>query len=37
MEAKSGVTRRIIDEVGSLDIQGDQLEGESRVTRSIIE
>ena len=27
MEGESGVTRMIIDEVHSLDIQGDQVEG----------
>ena len=35
MEGKSGVTRSIIDELLSSDIQGDQMVGESRVTRSI--
>ena len=28
MECECGVTRRIIDELHSLDIQGDQMEGE---------
>ena len=32
MEGESGVTRSIIDEVHSSDIQGDQLEGKSCVT-----
>ena len=32
MEGESGVTRSIIDELNSLDIQGDQMEGESGVT-----
>ena len=32
MEGKSGVTRRIIDELDSSDIQGDKMEGESSVT-----
>ena len=32
MEDESGVTRSIIDEIHSLDIQGDQMEGESGVT-----
>ena len=37
MESDSGVTPSIIDELNSLDIQGDQREGESGVTRSIID
>ena len=37
MEGKSGVTRSIIDELHSSDIQGDERGGESGVTRSIIE
>ena len=37
MEGESGVTRSIIDELHSLDIQGDQTEGESGVSRSIID
>ena len=37
MEGESGVTRSIIDELHSSDIQGDKLEGESGVTPSIIE
>ena len=32
MEGESGVTRSIIDEVDSWDIQGDQMEGENAVT-----
>ena len=32
MEGGSGVTRIIIDELHSLYIQGDQIEGESGVT-----
>ena len=37
MEGESGVTRSIIDEVRSSDIQGDQMEYESGVTGSIID
>ena len=37
MEAESGVTRSIIDELHSWDIQGNQMEGESGVTGSIID
>ena len=37
MEGKSGATRSIIDDVHSLDIQGDQMEGDIGVTRSIID
>ena len=37
MEAESGGTGSIIDELDSLDIQRDQTEGESGVTRSIID
>ena len=37
MEGESGVTRRMIDELHSSDIQGDQTEGEAGVTRSIID
>ena len=36
MEGESGVTRNIIDELHSSDIRGDQIEGEGRVTRSVI-
>ena len=32
MEEESGVTRSIIDESHSSDIQEDEMEGESRVT-----
>ena len=32
MEGENGVTRRIIDELNSSDIQGDQMEGEKGVT-----
>ena len=32
MEGESGVTRSIIDEIHSSDIQRDQMEGESGVT-----
>ena len=32
MEGESGVTRSIIDELYSSDIQGEQMEGESSVT-----
>ena len=31
MEGESGATRSIIDEVYSWDIQGDQMEGESKL------
>ena len=31
MEGESGVTRSVIDELNSADIQGDQMEGESGV------
>ena len=37
MEGESGVTRSIIDELHSSDIQGDQMEGESGFIRSIID
>ena len=36
MEGESGVTRSIIDELHSSDIEGDQMEGERGVTGSII-
>ena len=36
MEGESGVTRSIINELHSSDIQRDQILGESGVTRSII-
>ena len=35
MEGESGVTRSIIDELHSSDIEGDQTAGEIIVTRSI--
>ena len=37
MEGESGVTGRIIDEIHSSDIPGDQMEGKIGVTRSIID
>ena len=37
MEGESGVTRSVIDELHSPDIQGDQMEGERGDTRSIID
>ena len=37
MEGESGVTRSIIDESHSSDIQRDEIGGESGVTRSIID
>ena len=37
MEGESGVTRRIIDQLYSSDIQPDQIERERGVTRSIID
>ena len=37
MEGESGVTRSIIEEIHSSDIQGDQMEGESGVIRSFID
>ena len=37
MVDESRVTRSIIDEFHSSDIQGDQMEGENVVTRIIIE
>ena len=36
MGGGSGVTANIIDELHSSDIEGDQMEGEGDVTRSII-
>ena len=36
MEGESGVTRSIIDELHSTDIEGDKMEGEGGVTGSII-
>ena len=37
MVVEGGVTRMIIDELHSLDIQEYQMKGESGVTRSMIE
>ena len=37
MEGGSGITRSIIDELNSWDIQGEQMEGESGVTARIID
>ena len=37
MEGESGGIRRIIDEIDSWDIHGDQRECESNVTRRIID
>ena len=37
MEGENGVTRKIIDELHSWDIQLDQMEGEGGVTGSIID
>ena len=37
MESESGVTRRIIDELHSSDMQRDQIAGESGVTRNNID
>ena len=37
MEDESGLFRSFIDEFHSWDIQRDQMEGESGVTRSIID
>ena len=37
MAGESGWTRRIIDELHSSDIQGDEMEGESGVTGMIID
>ena len=37
MEGEGGVTRSIIDEVHSLDIQRDQMENEIAVTQSIFD
>ena len=36
MEGESCLTRRIIDELHSSDIEGDQMEAESGVTGSIV-
>ena len=35
MEGESGVPGKILDEIDSSDIQGDQMVGESGITRSI--
>ena len=37
MECEGGVTRSIIDELPPLNIERDQMEGESCVTQSIID
>ena len=37
MEGGSGDTRSMIDELHSLDFQGEQVEDESGVTRNIID
>ena len=37
MEGEIGVTRSIIDELLSWDIQGDQMENESDFSRSILD
>ena len=37
MEGESNVSRSTIDEIHFSDIQGDRMEDESDVTRSIIE
>ena len=37
MKGGNGVTRSIIDELQSWDIQGDEMEKESGFTRSIID
>ena len=37
MEGESRFNRSMIDELHSLDIQGDQIEGESGFTRSLID
>ena len=37
MEGESGVTRNIIDELHSSDIQRDHMEGERGVTRSFVD
>ena len=37
MEGESGVTKNIIDVIQTLDIQGDQIEDEGGVSRSIID
>ena len=37
MEGESGVTRSVIDETDSSDVEEDQMEGEGGFTRSIID
>ena len=37
MDGESGVTRNIMDELHSSEIQGDQMKGESGATRRIID
>ena len=37
MEGESGVTRSIINELHSSDIEGDQMECESAVTQSVMD
>ena len=37
MEGESGVTRSIIHELHSWDIQGDEIEGQNGITRCIID
>ena len=37
MEGQSGVTRSIIDELHSSDVQRDQMEGEKCVTQTLID
>ena len=37
MEGENGVTRSIIDDIHSSDVQGDKIEGESGVTGSLID
>ena len=37
MEDESGVTRNLIDDLHSADMQRDQIRGESGVTQSIID
>ena len=37
MEGKSGVTRSIIDELRSWDMQADHISGKNGVTRSVID
>ena len=37
MKAEGGVTRNIVDELHSWDIQRDQVEGEIGATRNIID